>query len=182
MKVMETLIKLCFYFLFYFPSIVFPEYVLNLMLFWVRPIYRRLIKIEFWRNIIFKIGCLLTSKIILAVFWFVENISCWLLEYIILYILMLFTSNTLSPFHIFFILFAVGFDLIGLIGVGVHTQSPYANIPLFLDENKNFWLWSANPESFFQYHDGYFKKEKLLYRIYDQLGDKKKKSKFYDIL
>lgn len=48
MKVMETLMGLFFYFLFYFPSIVFPEYVLNLMIFWIRPIYRRLIKIEFW--------------------------------------------------------------------------------------------------------------------------------------
>lgn len=181
MKVMETLMKLFFYFVFYFPSIVLPEYVLNLMIFWIRPIYRRLIKIEFWRNIIFKIGCLLASKITLKVFLFVENISCWLLESIMLCILPLFSLNKLNFFAVFLVLFVGLFFTLGLIGVGLHTQSRYAYKHLFLDENKNFWLWSDNPESFFQYHDGYFRKEKLLYRIYEQLGDRKKKSKFYDI-
>lgn len=152
------------------------EWILNVITLWVRPIYRKMIKTEKGRKIAYRLGNVkCTGYLIIGLclfFLVVFTYTCvGILE--ISYVLGLSDKLYLFFYEVLISLYLGG---IGYILALVNFRwSSYGKISLkeYDHDQNDFYLWFSSPEDFCKYHDGFFKKEKLVHRVLLQMYEKK---------
>ena len=159
-------------FQFVLKYVIVGEWLLNLVTLWIRPTYRRMIKTKTGRKIAFKLG---NRKDIVSFAFLFYVITLCFSSFSFIGIGEGLLLLSFKQYGNFIMKCGVVYEsclvAMGLITFGF-AGYPEAVLKLATQEVSS--LWFNNPEDFFQYHDGYFRKEKLAYRKLLHIDEKKK--------
>lgn len=153
------------------------EWILNMVTLWIRPIYRRMIKTEKGKRLAFKLGNIQCVGKLLCDFCMyshyifgIVGVGVGFLPYVLYGDIKLTSILSLVVIAIFLL----GYVFIMVIFCGLWRSYGWVDIQTGLGNQDEVCLWFSNPEDFCKYHDGYFRKEKLIHRMWLQLDEKSK--------